>query len=165
MGTILVVANQTLASGELQQALHQRAGDAPPRVWIVVPATDVADQHVQVAMTPSAASGPVNLQAPYPTEDRSAVPDGYTVAAERLEHGLRMARALGCIADGEVGDKNPRQAVDAFLAQHRVDEVIVCTLPHHLSRWLRMDLAGHIQRHHHLPVTTVTASVPAGATA
>jgi hypothetical protein len=49
------------------------------------------------------------------------------------------------------------QAVDDALAQRTVDEVIVSTLPHTVSHWLRTDLPARVHRKHQVRVTTVTA--------
>jgi hypothetical protein len=139
--------------------LQERIQSAPVRVWVVVPATPVADQHVQAAVVPNEWVR-ADLQAPYTPEERSEQPDAYQVAQARLEHALRMLRDLGVPADGQVGDDNPLRAVEAFLADHTVDEVVVSTLPRHLSHWLRMDLPSRIHRRLDLPVTTITADVP-----
>ncbi len=131
----------------------------PVRVWVVVPATPVSDQHVQAAIVPNEWVR-ADLQAPLTPEEHAQQPDAYQVAEARLEYALQMLRDLGVPADGEVGDDNPLHAVEAFLRDHTVDEVIVSTLPHHLSHWLRMDLPARIHRHVDLPGTTITSSVP-----
>lgn len=127
-------------------------------MWVIVPATPVSDQQVQTAILPSEWVR-ADLQAPYTAEERSGQPDAYEVAAARLEHALKMLRELEISAEGEVGDDNPLHAVEAFLRDHGVDEVVVSTLPRHLSHWLRLDLPSRISRRFELPVTTVTAKV------
>lgn len=159
MRDILLVANQTVAAPQLHDTVQERAQSGPVRVWVVVPATPVSDQHVQAAIVPNEWVR-ADLQAPLTPEERAEQPDAYQVAEGRLEYALQMLRDLGVSADGEVGDDNPLHAVEAFLRDHTVDEVIVSTLPHHLSHWLRMDLPARIHRHFDLPVTTITPSVP-----
>jgi hypothetical protein len=43
-------------------------------------------------------------------------------------------------------------------ADHQFDEIIVTTLPRHVSRWLRADLPRQAERRFRLPVTTIIAS-------
>jgi hypothetical protein len=46
--------------------------------------------------------------------------------------------------------------VDHLLATREFDEIILSTLPEHVSKWLRMDLPHRLHRHSGLPVTTIT---------
>ena len=41
------------------------------------------------------------------------------------------------------------------LTDHQFDEIIVATLPRHVSRWLRADLPQKADRQFRLPVTTI----------
>jgi hypothetical protein len=159
MRDVLVVANQTLAASGLRETLQEIRQSGSVRVWVVVPATPVTDQHVQVELGLNERVR-ADMQAAYPAEERSEKPDAYQVAEGRLEHALRMLGELGMPAEGQVGDANPLHAVEEFLGDHTVDEVVVSTLPRHLSHWLRADLPSRIQRRFSLPVTTVTAGVP-----
>ena len=45
-----------------------------------------------------------------------------------------------------VGDANPVIAVEQIWEAEYFDEVIVSTLPAHLSRWLGIDLPHHVER-------------------
>lgn len=56
---------------------------------------------------------------------------------------------------GELGASDPELAVHELLRSEPVDEILVATLPPGISRWLRTDLPGRLQRQLHLPVTTV----------
>jgi hypothetical protein len=58
--------------------------------------------------------------------------------------------------DGLIGDEDPVRAVTAALGQRHYDELILSTLPSHVSRWLHMDLPTRLQRFG-LPLTVVTA--------
>lgn len=163
MREVLVVANQTLASHDLRATLTQRVQGREVKVWVVVPATPVPEQPHDSPLLQG--TGVVaDFSGPYPSEEAAASePDAFAVAENRLRRGIDLIRELGCSVEGEVGDPHPMQAVEDFLARHAVDEVIVSTLPTHLSRWLRMDLPSRVERKYHLPVTTVTgqAVVPA----
>lgn len=84
----------------------------------------------------------------------------HEAAQERLAAELRRLAAVGATVDGAVVDADPVEAVQAALEEGGYDEVIVCTLPPGLSRWLGLDLVHRVQRHTDLPVQHVFA--PAG---
>ena len=67
-----------------------------------------------------------------------------------------LEEAAGGQVDGLIGDEDPVRAVAAALEQGHYDELIVSTLPTHVSRWLHMDLPTRLQRFG-LPLTVVTA--------
>lgn len=67
-----------------------------------------------------------------------------------------LDRATGTQVRGVIGTSDPFEAVRALFEQERFDEVIVSTLPHRVSGWLRLDLAHRIERLG-VPVTVVTA--------
>jgi hypothetical protein len=50
--------------------------------------------------------------------------------------------------------------IEEPIARHSFDEVIVSTLPHAVSRWLKTDLPHRIERRFHLPVHVITAKQP-----
>lgn len=58
--------------------------------------------------------------------------------------------------EGIVGESDPFEAARQVLASQRFDEVIVSTLPEHVSHWLRRDLPHRIKQLG-IPVTVVTA--------
>jgi hypothetical protein len=58
--------------------------------------------------------------------------------------------------EGIVGESDPFEAAKEVLARESFDEVIVSTLPEHVSHWLRRDLPHRIKQLG-LPVTVVTA--------
>src|SRR3954462_12705939 len=67
-----------------------------------------------------------------------------------------LDEAAGEHVEGIVGDTDPFVAVREALDRERFDEVIVSTLPTHVSRWLRLDLPARVKRLG-LPVSVVTA--------
>lgn len=78
-------------------------------------------------------------------------------AATTLELAIPLLdRAAGSHVRGLVGQTDPFEAVQELLERERFDEVIVSTLPHRVSRWLRVDLAHRVE-HLGVPVTVVTA--------
>ena len=131
---VLVVANRTAGSEELIDALRQRAEEGPAHFHLVVPAT------------PHGVSWVADMSAGTPDAEHDL--DG---ALERLrDHGLDC--------DGEVGDPDPIAAVHDSAHFGSYDEVIVSTLPKHISRWLRLDLPRRVRHATGLPVKHVTAS-------
>jgi hypothetical protein len=132
---VLVVANRTAGSPELLEALKERAERGPARFHLLVPATPhgvswVADMHS------AGSEAEAHVQA----------------AVERL-------RAEGLdVDDGKVGDPDPVAAVEDAVNFKDFDEIIVSTLPKHLSKWLRVDLPHRVEHATGKPVTHVTAT-------
>lgn len=67
-----------------------------------------------------------------------------------------LEEAAGGHVDGLIGDEDPVRAVTAALEQDHYDEIILSTLPSHVSRWLHMDLPARLHKFG-LPLTVVTA--------
>jgi nucleotide-binding universal stress UspA family protein len=104
----------------------------------VVPATPLSDQDVGIGPGPGA--GP-SLQ------ERA-----YALARQRLDAASDRFRALGATVDGEVGDADPLEAARSAHRRFGADEVIVCTLPLGVSRWLRGNLPRKVERSLGVPV-------------
>jgi hypothetical protein len=78
-------------------------------------------------------------------------------AALTLELALPLLDdAAGGHVEGVLGDSDPFVAARDLLASGGFDEVIVSTLPEHVSRWLRRDLPHRIEQLG-VPVMVVTA--------
>jgi len=138
---VLVVANRTAGSEELLRALEERAAQGPARFHLLVPST------------PRGASWAFDMSA------------GQDVAEHDLEGALERIRALGLEIDGEVGDPDPVAAVSDATHTAEYDEVIVSTLPKHVSKWLKLDVAHKVEHSTGLPVTHVEAHSRAEASA
>jgi hypothetical protein len=67
-----------------------------------------------------------------------------------------LEEAAGAHVEGVVGDSDPLVAVRELLGARHFDEVIVSTLPEHVSHWLRRDLPRRMEQLG-VPVTVVTA--------
>ena len=136
---VLVVANRTAGSEELLGALRERAEKGPAKFHLVVPAS------------PRGASWAFDMHS------------GQEAAEHDLEGALERMRARGLEVDGEVGDPDPIAAVSDSAHAGSYDEVIVSTLPKHLSKWLRLDVARRVAHATGLPVRHVEArsKVPA----
>lgn len=127
---VLVVANRTADSDEVHAALVARAQEGPIDVTLVAPAAwEVVDPH-----------------------------GGRQSAWRRLNAALKRLAAAGITARGVVGDADPLVAVQDIWDAERFDEVIVATLPHHLSRWLGLDLPHRVQQMTGVPALHVVAS-------
>ena len=136
MRSYLIVANQTLTSESLREAITARLADEPVRTYVVVP------------MSPGTGRLSWDEQ------------ESRTVAKERLDDMLERLREMGAEADGEVGDRDPVMAVRDALRRREVDEVIVSTLPRGLSRWLGEDVPSRLRDSVRVPVTVVTQEPP-----
>ena len=130
---ILVVANRTAMSDELRQAMLERAGRGPAQFVLLVPAT---------------AHGASRAMDPY-----SEVGE----AKSHEEQAVESMRAAGLdVVEGIVGDPDPLAAVqDALNLGGPYDEIIVSTLPTHLSKWLKLDLPHKVEGLTDKPVTHV----------
>ena len=128
---LLVIANRTIDSDALCEAIINRAAAGPVQVVLVAPAS----------------SGTGSQQ-----ERRRAT-------AERLERALQRLSEAGVPAEGVVGDSDPMLAVQEAWDPRRFDEVIVATLPSASSRWLAADLPRRVERFTGARVTHIVAAV------
>jgi nucleotide-binding universal stress UspA family protein len=138
---VLVVANRTAGSTELLDALRERADEGSAQFHLVVPAS------------PRGASWMFDMNS------------GHDAAEHDLDGALERIRERGLDIDGEVGDPDPVAAVSDAAHADRYDEVIVSTLPHHLSKWLKLDASRKIAHATGLPVRHVEAHSHAKSTA
>ena len=143
----LVVANQTLAEAELSEAIRQRLEAGPSSFYLLVPNTDHGDLAGRLAR-----SAPIAPAAGDATADQLATEH----AQHRLGQLMDDLRGLDAEVDGDIGEADPLRAVDSVLATREFDEIILSTLPQHISKWLGMDLPHRLHRHSGLPVTTIT---------
>jgi hypothetical protein len=120
--SVLVVANETLAGGELTDALRERAEQAPIRVTVVAPISQPRQGYVV-----------------YRDSRRGA-------AGRRLERTLDALRKAGIPAQGQVVDDEPLSAVRDALALEEIDEIVVSTHPQARSGWLRRNLLDEVRR-------------------
>jgi hypothetical protein len=124
------------------------------RVLIVAHRT-AATPPLLAAVRERAAQGPCEftLLVPRPYWDADTEESALT-----LELALPLLdEAAGGHVEGLIGDTDPFVAVQSALARASFDEIVVSTLPTHVSHWLRMDLPARVRRLG-VPVTVVTAS-------
>src|SRR5882724_6718625 len=132
---VLVVATRTAACTELVDVLKRRHAESNVDFTLLVPATPygwawLADMY----------SGGIDAER-------------YLASAvERYnEAGVELAAA-------RLGDPDPLAAVMDAVHFDSYDEIIVCTLPRHLSKWLRFSLPHRVKSVTGLPVTHVVGS-------
>jgi hypothetical protein len=131
---VLVVANRTAESDELRSALKARADQGPVEFTLLVPAT------------PHGVAWAANMFA------------GEEEAEQHLHAMVDRLRAIGLDLKGaKVGDPDALAAVQDEVNFTTYDEVIVSTLPLHLSKWLKVDLPRKVKAATDLPVTHVVA--------
>lgn len=138
---VLVVAHKTVATPALIDAVRERAARGPCTFTLLVPAS---------------AHGLSRVMNP---EDQVG-----DEAQQVLDRTLPLLeQAAGARVDGMIGDPAPLEAIQDAINLHGFDEVILSTLPGHVSRWLKLDLASKVKGLG-LPVTTITEKghTPAG---
>jgi hypothetical protein len=129
-------------------------GDVSPIRVLVVAYRTAATPRLLDAVGARAQLGPCSftllLPRPYWDPDTEEAALTFELAVPLLED------AAGGHVEGIVGDSDPFLAVKQALERERFDEVIVSTLPEHVSHWLRRDLPHRIKELG-VPVTVVTA--------
>jgi len=146
MGSVLLVANKTLGSGEISEFVRDRMAKEECQFTLLVPATPRSEPIHRLA----SGSAAVSERASSDGDE-----DNYDFARSRLEYGLGVIRGLGATVDGDVGDPDPAKAIYEVLERRHFDEVALSTLPKGLSRWLRLDIPHHVERKFHIPVTVI----------
>jgi hypothetical protein len=115
---LLVIANRTVDSDEIRDAIVNRAVAGPVEITLIAPAS----------------SGAGSMR------DRRAA------TALRLDRAVQGLRDVGVPVEGVVGDPDPMLAVQDAWDPRRYDEVIVATLPTGVSRWMAADLPHRVER-------------------
>jgi hypothetical protein len=125
---VLIVANETAGGPHLRDEVGRLIELGATRFTLLVPATRPRKGLTWTEATAAA------------------------LARERMESALESLRDLGAGFDGKVGVERPMDAVMDILRERHFDEIIVSTLPHAVSHWLRMDLPARVARYSGLPV-------------
>ena len=135
MRSYLVVGNQTLAGPELAAVIEEvMAQDGETAFHVVVPATPV--------------------QRGFTWDEGEARAE----AMRRLDAFLDRLRATGAEVSGEIGSRDPIEAVQDALRGHPCDEIILSTLPSGISRWLGQDVPTRLRGSVLIQVRVVTAA-------
>jgi hypothetical protein len=105
------------------------------------------------ALEGRARSGPVAFTLLVPCG-----PSGRDETRARLESAVAKLRAHGLDVEGSLGrDSDPIVAAHEAWDPNAMDEIVVCTLPTGVSRWLQLDLPHRIAKLTDAPVTHVVA--------
>jgi hypothetical protein len=132
---LLVIANRTVESTEIRDAIVDRATAGPVHVTLVAPA--------------STGAGSVRACR--------------LETAQRLERAVQRLAEAGVPVEGVVGDSDPIVAVQDAWDPRSFDEVIVATLPTGVSRWMAADLPHRVERLTAARVTHVVATAQPAA--
>ncbi|MDX6439584.1 MAG: hypothetical protein QOF45_2167 [Gaiellaceae bacterium] len=128
---VLVVTNKTAATGALIAAVRTRAAAGPAEFVMLVP-------------------NPAHLAF---DRNRPASAEGEQLLARALPP---LEQAAGAEIEGRVAvSPNAFDDIVAELGRRKYSEIILETLPSHVSHWLHVDLAQRIA-HLGYPLTTVT---------
>lgn len=127
---LLVIANRTIDSDEVCNAILDRAAAGPVQVMLVAPASSGAGSQ----------------------QERR------TATAQRLDRALERLSEAGVPVQGIVGDSDPMVAVQEAWDPRLFDEVIVATLPTASSRWLAANLPRRVERFTAARVTHLVAA-------
>jgi hypothetical protein len=125
---------------------------------LVVASVTATSEDLLEALQHRAEKGPVELTLLMPAT--AIGPEGRRQAEHDLQQALALWRERGLTVEGQVGDRDPIDAVHEMWQPGRFDEVIVSTLPGATSRWLTVDAPHRIARITDLPVTHVVSRPP-----
>jgi hypothetical protein len=128
MKRVLIVANETAGGRHLHDEVARLMGEGANEFTLLVPATRPRGT---LTWTEGSARA---------------------LAQQRMERAVEALRDLGASFEGIVGDQRPMDAVMDVLRTHEFDEIVVSTLPHGISHWLRIDLPARVARQSGLPV-------------
>lgn len=93
------------------------------------------------ALRERARSGPLSVTLLVPASGTKRVG-----AREQLDRAVERMRKAGIEAEGQLGPGDPYAAVHEIWDPARYDELIICTLPLHASRWLNIGLPGRLRQ-------------------
>jgi hypothetical protein len=110
------------------------------RALVVANITAMSDE-LLIAMHEREERGPTTFTLIVPA---TAHGGGLTAAGERLHAALERLRDAGLHVDGRVADGDPLWAVQENWDPRRYDEIILCTLPMPVSKWLHHGLPQRV---------------------
>ena len=125
-------------------------------VLVVANVTAMSDE-LLAALQKRAEHGPTTFTLILPA---TALGGGRAGANERLEAALERMRDAGLEVEGRVADGDPVWAVRETWDPGRYDEIILCTLPMRVSKWLHAGLPQRIAALTGAFVTHVVAQPP-----
>lgn len=134
---LLVIANETVGGEALLSEIRKRCRDRECEILVVIPAL-------------------VGSRAAHWASD---VDEAVELARQRMELSLMELKNLGLRARGEIGDSDPRTAIEDALHLFPADEIIISTHPPERSHWLEHGIVERARDEIDLPVTHVIVDV------
>ena len=140
MARYLVVAHQTSTSPELRRRIRQTVQIYPGSEFgVLVPATPV--RHLFG-------------RAPGTSKDLAR--------ARAREASVLIEEEGGILVRCDIGDSSPLAAIATELRENPgYDNLMICTFPLGISRWLKLDLVSKALKRFGLPIIHVVAQPPA----
>ena len=139
---IVVLANRTMASDELHDALERILGSDTAEYFVVVPVNPVDTGQAD-------------------REGAAFVWQATTHAAQqRLDQTLEDLRGRGLTVEGELGDYRPLVALDRAMSSFAPDHVVIATQPEDRSSWLRHGVLADARERYDVPVQHVVVHEP-----
>jgi GABA permease len=130
---LLVVANETVGGEVLLNEIRKRCRGQDSEIMVVTPAL-------------------VGSRAAHWASD---VDEAVELARQRMELSLLEIKKLGIKAKGQIGDSDPRVAIEDALHVFPADEVLISTHPPERSHWLEQGVVERAREEIDLPVTHV----------
>ena len=124
---------------------------------LVVANVTAASEELCDALVGIAGGGPTSFTLLVPATQASG---GREAAHEKVEEAVARLREAGLEAGGSVGPGDPLTAVSEAWDPRVYDEIVVCTLPMRLSKWLHAGLPERIYKLTGVPVHHVVAEPP-----
>ncbi|MEI6252154.1 MAG: amino acid permease [Mycobacteriaceae bacterium] len=141
---VLVLANDSIGSRELHDALGRIGADRDTVFQVVVPVSPV---ETGVAAT----HGPLDVW----TATQAA-------AQRRLEQTLDELRAENLSAKGVLGSQRPLQALAEAVEEFRPDQIVIATPPPEESVWNHYDVVDRARSEYGVPVSHVVSHTADG---
>jgi GABA permease len=139
---IVVLANRTMAEGELHDALERIDASESAEYLVVVPVN------------------PVDTG----TADREGAAFVWQATREearkRLDATLEELRSRGLTVEGHLGDYRPLVALDDAMRSFGPDHVVIATQPEERSTWLRHGILADARDRYDVPVQHVVVHAP-----
>jgi GABA permease len=136
---VLVLANETVTSGELLDELRRIDAAGAATYFVCVPASPVETGQAAV-------NGPLKVW------------DATVEAAQnRLDYTLTTLRSDNLSVEGELGDYRPLRALSNAVEAFRPDQIVIATRPLEDSVWQRYDVVDRARTTYPIPVKHVIA--------
>ncbi|MFT7601370.1 MAG: flavin-binding protein dodecin [Acidimicrobiales bacterium] len=159
----LIVANQTLGTGELVAEVDRLISEGPAEFHLLVPASH-SKTYARARRLSMLGADPVTglptEQMPVAEEWLGPDVEGLDAAQKRLDAQLARMKNASYDVSGEIGDPDPIRAISQVMSRSSFDEIILSTLPAGLSRWLKADLPSRVARATGVPVKHVPGKPP-----